>query len=404
MTISYFSELLRKPVLDKSGAEIGHLRDVIIQLAGTEKPLVTAVVVRFGGTDIFVPAADVRSIESDQVSLSTTRLDVRPFSRRPGEVLLKADVLEHRVVDIERALLVKARDVALEQEDDGIHAVGLDVRKRRLFNTEPPVARDWSEFNVLLGHEASQGVRRPGSQLLTLKPAQVADLIEEASKAERNEILNEVADNPDFEGDVFEELDEDEITRVLRDRDVEDIADSLEHMQTDDAADVLLNLPQERRQAVLDTIEEPRRTEIIALLSYQEDDAGGMMGLDQLALPATTSVAKALECVRAETERQPQSLTVLFTLDDEGCLEGTVALARLVQADLKATLADIQETDPVTAAPDEDMLDIVTRMADFNLLVLPITDVDGKLLGAVTVDDALEAAIPGNWRQREPGR
>ena len=404
MIVSYFSALQRKPVLDKSGSQVGRLRDVIVQLAGGDEPVVTAVVVRFGHTDIFVPAADIRSIEGDQVALSTARLDVRPFSRRPGEVLLKQDVLGHRVVDIERAMLVRARDVSLQQDGNVIRAVGLDVRPRRLFGSQPPTAREWDEFNVLIGHEASQLVRRSGSQLRSLKPAQVADLIEEASKAERNELLTEVASDPDFEADVFEELDEDEINRVLRDRDVEDIADSLELMQTDDAADVLLNLPQGRRQAVIDTIAEPRRTEILALLSYQEDSAGGMMGIDQLALPATTLVATALKRVQNETERQPQSLTVLFTLDKEGRLEGTVALARLIQADPKATLSDIQEPDPVTADPDEDMLDIVTRMADFNLLVLPIVGQDGKLLGAITVDDALEAAIPDNWRQREPSR
>jgi len=401
MTTSYFSALVKNPVLDKSGSQVGRLRDVIVQLAGGDEPLVTAVVVRFGGTDIFVPAADIRSIEGDQVALSTARLDVRPFSRRAGEVLLKQDVLGHRIIDMERALLVRARDISLEQTGEEIRAVGLDVTRHRWFHTEPPTSREWGEFNVLIGHEASVGVRRAGSQLRTLKPAQVADLIEEASKAERNELLTEVASDPDFEADVFEELDEDEINRVLRHRDVERIADSLEHMQTDDAADVLLNLPQERRQAVIDTIEEPRRSEILALLSYQEDSAGGMMSLDQLALPATTLVSDALRRVKSETTRQPQSLTVLFTLDADGVLEGTVPLARLLQADLKATLADIEETDPVTADPDDDIVEIVTRMSDFNLLVLPIVDPDDKLLGAVTVDDALAAAIPGNWRSRE---
>ncbi|MCL2463821.1 MAG: PRC-barrel domain-containing protein, partial [Micrococcales bacterium] len=341
MTGNFLSTLVKNPVLDKAGSDVGRLQDVIVQLEGADLPLVTAIVVRFGRSDVFVPAADIRSIDDGRVTLSTSRVDVRPFSRRPGEVLLRHDVLGHRVVDIEQAMLVRARDVSLERDGDTIRVAGLDVRRRRLFRSAPPSARDWHDFSVLIGHQASATLRRPFSQLRKLKPAQVADLIESASPAERDELLTEVASDPDFEADVLEELDEDEANRVLRDQSVADIADALAHMQTDDAADALLGLPQERRQAVLDAVAAPKRVEILELLGYREDSAGGLMGNDEFSLPATTTVAAALDRVRAETERQPQSLAVIFTLDDDGRLMGTVSLLRLVQADPAATLADI---------------------------------------------------------------
>src|ERR1700726_5163167 len=112
------SRLLKRPVADSSGESIGRLADVIVRLRGADYPLVTGLVAAVGGREIFVPIDQVSSFDGDPLRLSSARLDLRHFERREGEVLLRADVLGHRMIDVANARLVRAWDLRL-QEDGG---------------------------------------------------------------------------------------------------------------------------------------------------------------------------------------------------------------------------------------------------------------------------------------------
>src|SRR6266853_2957872 len=105
------SRLLKRPVADSSGESIGRLADVIVQLRGADYPLVTGLVAAVGGREIFVPIDQVSSFEGDPLRLSSARLSLRHFERRDGEVLLRADVLGHRLIDVADARLVRAADL-----------------------------------------------------------------------------------------------------------------------------------------------------------------------------------------------------------------------------------------------------------------------------------------------------
>ena len=91
------SRLLKRPVADRRGESIGRLADVIVRLRGTDYPLVTGLVATVGGREIFVPIDQVSSFDGDPLRLSSARLNLRHFGRRDGEVLLRADVLGHRL-------------------------------------------------------------------------------------------------------------------------------------------------------------------------------------------------------------------------------------------------------------------------------------------------------------------
>ena len=97
------TRLLKRPVADRSGESIGRLADVIVRLRGPDYPLVTGLVADVGGRQIFVPVDQVTSFDGDPLHLSSARLDLRRFERRDGEVLLRADVLGHRLIDVQNA-------------------------------------------------------------------------------------------------------------------------------------------------------------------------------------------------------------------------------------------------------------------------------------------------------------
>src|ERR1700719_1579235 len=107
------SRLLKRPVADRGGESLGRLADVIVRLRGTDYPLVTGLVAAVGGREIFVPIDQVSTFEGDPLRLSSARLSLRHFERRDGEVLLRADVLGHRLIDVRNARLVRAADLEL---------------------------------------------------------------------------------------------------------------------------------------------------------------------------------------------------------------------------------------------------------------------------------------------------
>jgi Mg/Co/Ni transporter MgtE len=131
-------------------------------------------------------------------------------------------------------------------------------------------------------------------------------------------------------------------------------------------------------------------------------DVIGHRAADVLARMRTDdreTIGHTLERVRSATGHQPEALTTIYSLDD-GALAGCISLISAIQQDPSAVLREVVIGDPIHASPSDDIIEITTRMADFNLLALPVLDDTGHILGVITVDDALEAAIPEDWRRR----
>ncbi len=412
------SRLLSRAVVGARGQKLGQLSDVIVRLRGVDYPLVTGLVADIGGRLVFVPAQSVTDWDTEQVLLASARVDLREFERRDGEVLLRADILGHRLIDIPRARLVRAYDLELLDTGDGWVLTGVDTRKtswwrRALGLTQPAQdqqsedepadrgCRDWKAFEALIGHEPSVLLRNPTGRLRRLKPAQIADLLEQASRQEQTELLDQVHADPELEADVFEELDDDRQSRLLRDRTDPEIAGVLARMRADDAADAIADLPQDRREPVLNLLPAGQRTKVTALLGYNPTSAGGLMSLDFLALPRDTSVTAVLERVRTARALQPEALATVFSLNNRGRLRGAASLVALIQADPDVLLRTVADSNPIRVHPNADLIDITRLMTDYNLLNLPVVDDDDHVIGVITVDDVLESSLPRNWRRRE---
>lgn len=399
------SSMLKHAVVDTNDRPFGRLEDAVARLRGDQYPILTGLVIDVGGSRVFVPANDVISIDTNRIRLRAASTDLSPFERGDGEVLLKQDVLGHRLIDVDRIALVKAYDIRLNATAAGWAVVGLDVHKHRWFQFgghENHPARDWHAF-LLIGDPGSLKTRFASSRIRRLKPAHIADLLEGASTHEQNLLLAQVHADPELEADVFEELDDDRQARLLKTRSDQDVADVLSRMRADDAADAIMELPQERRRTVLDLLPEPQSTKVLALLGYHNATAGGLMGTDYLALPEDHSVSEALQTLSKATTQQPEALTTIHSLHPDGTLAGTLGLVRALQLDPCTLLRDAADPDIVAASPEDDIIAVTTRMADFNLLSLPVLDPTGHILGVITVDDALEAAIPRDWFQRVAG-
>jgi CBS domain-containing protein len=378
--------------------------------------MVKGLVAKVGGREVFVPVEQTGVFDGEELKLTSPTLDLRRFERRDGEVLLRRDVLGHRLIDVPSAHLTRAADLELRQQwtpggrEEWVLA-GVDTHRRpgwlrRLIGRDGGgqdgrAFRDWSRFEPLIGHAGSAGLRGPLARVRRLKPAQIADLLEDASKAEEHEILGHVHADPELEADVFEELDEDQARRLLAERSDAEIAEVLARMRADDAADALAELPQHRRQAVLDLLPAGQRTKVLTLMGFNPASAGGLMGVDFLTLPEEASVADALAAVGQAGSLQPEALTSVHAVDASRRLCGVATVVRLLQADRGTPLLDVSDQDPVRVGADTDVVDVAVLMSDYNLITVPVVDEDRRMIGLITVDDVLEATLPEDWRRRE---
>src|SRR6266481_518803 len=179
----YLWDLLKRPLTDSDGEPIGPLSDVIVRWRGADLPLVTGLVAAVAGREVYVPVGQASATDPATLRLTTNEIDLRKFERRHGEVLLRADVLGHRLIDVESARLVKAVDLEIEQRDGDWVLAGVDTRRRprRFFGARVPWTgaggtpsfREWAAFEPLIGHASSALLRGPVARIRRLKPAQI---------------------------------------------------------------------------------------------------------------------------------------------------------------------------------------------------------------------------------------
>ena len=254
--------------------------------------------------------------------MAKNKIDLRSFERRDGEVLLRTDVLGHRMIDVAAVELVRAYDVELEDTGAGWVATRLDTRRPpRLFglikHSGGHAARDWKAFEPLIGHARSDAVRRLSDRFGEFKAAEIADLLEEADKAEGGEILDRVHSDPELEADVFEELDPEKASRLLNGMPDDEVAALLGRMRADDAADAIIDLRQSRRRRVLELMPAPQRTKVITLMGFNPESAGGLMNVDFVSCATTATAGSALALIAAAHSIQAGALIKMHVLDED---------------------------------------------------------------------------------------
>lgn len=391
----------------RAGEMVGRVDDVIVRLRDEQYPLVTGIVARVAGRRVHVSSKRIAEISEARVVLATDKVDLRGFERRPGEVLLRRDILGHRLIDVVDVKLVRAYDVEIDDTGAGWVLARLDTRRpARLFGLVKQrnghAARDWKAFEPLLGHQATASARAGKTRLRRMKPAQIADLLEEANSKEGSEILEQVHADPELEADVFEELDPDLATRILEEMPDDEVARVLGRMRADDAADAVAELKQQRRLPVLDLLTSGQRTKILTLLGFSPSSAGGLMSTDVMACAPQTPVGEALHAVAAAGAMQQEALYTVHAVEEDRRLVGVATVIALLRADPAERLSSVLDTEPVRVGATTDAVDIALLMADYNLVTVPVVDDDDRVLGVVTIDDVLEATIPDDWRRREP--
>jgi Mg/Co/Ni transporter MgtE len=174
-------------------------------------------------------------------------------------------------------------------------------------------------------------------------------------------------------------------------------------MSPDEAADVLGDLPEEKAEDLLKRMETEEQADVAELLPYEDDTAGGLMTTEFVTLPRSLTVTDAVARLR-EMAETPNMIYYLYVVEEENSwkLCGVIALRSLILSEPDVPLEKVMRDDFQTARPDDSAREVAEKIAEYNLLALPVVDDAGDILGIITVDDAMEMLLPKNWRQRLP--
>ncbi|QEC49885.1 magnesium transporter [Baekduia soli] len=408
--VLHLSLVVGSALVDADGDRLGRVEDLIVRLGDAGYPPITGLMVSVAGRLSYVAAEAVADIADGAVTLRTAKLDLGRFERRPEEVLLKEDVLDHQLINVDGARLVRANEIELARVEGWWRVVGVDVGPRgglrRLLPR--PVGRhvapggflDWASVEPFVGHVPSVRLRVPHPKLARLHPAQIADLVEAASHHEGEEIMLAVgAGDSELEADVFEELDEQHQREFLQERSDADVAAVLARMAPDDAADVVAELDDDRREGVLALLPASPRTKIRTLLGFDRAQAGGLMSTEFICVYHQATTAEVLDRVR-RGDVADDLLTSVFVMDTHRRLEGSVPVTALVRADGDVPVAQLLRPGTPHLVADADLEEVARLMADFNLTSVAVVDDREQMIGVITVDDVLKTLLPKGWRRR----
>ena len=407
----YLSQVLGRPIRDLEGERVATIKDVIVRLGADDQPPVTGLVARYRRRDFFLSRWRVSELNQQGVRLNSDILDLRPFLRREGEVLLARDVLDKQLIDVDGKRVVRVNDVQIIETSSDWRVTGADVSLQGLWRRLAPKGfvgagrtvevLDWADVGYLATDAATVQLKSSSDKLSRLHPVEIARLAEALSYHHGSEVVESLDDETAAE--TLEEMPAEHQARILSDMDEERAADILEWMSPDEAADVLGDLPEEKAEELLGLMEGEEQADVAELLPYEDDTAGGLMTTEFVTLPRQLTVGEALARLRDMAET-PNMIYYLYVVEAENSwrLCGVIALRSLILAEPSMPLEEVMRTEFQKATPDEPANEVAQRIAEYNLLALPVVDDSQDILGIITVDDAMEILLPKDWRQRVP--
>lgn len=402
----FAARLAGLPVFDPAGDQVGRVRDIVVALrAGQHQPRVLGLVVEvFGRRSVFVPMTRVTHIDSGQI-ITTGVVNMRRFEQRPTETLVFGQMLDRKVRIRESGVEGTVYDLAMEQarnRDWYLSRVALQEGSKRFGRRGQTHVTEWNEVDGLALPDETQGATHLLAALEEMRAADLAHVIHDLPSKRRREVA--AALNDERLADVLEELPEEDQVEILGELGNERAADVLEEMSPDDAADLIAELPPETAEALLALMEPDEAKSVRHLMSYEQRTAGAMMTTDPVILAPDATIADALAHVRA-AELAPALAAMVYVCrppfePPTGRLLGVAHIQRLLREPPSTLVGAVIDSDLETVPATATMEEVARHLATYNLVAAPVTDEDGRLLGAVTVDDLLDHLLPENWRER----
>jgi len=402
------TEILGAQTFDSAGNFVGRVKEMFIEPADQPNRVARLLLSRGQYRPIVARYDQIASVAPGRVNLTTDESALELFHPNEAWLAVGKDLLDQQIIDTNGRKVVRVNDIDLaEQRTNGnvemrITQVDVGVKGavrrllqgivppmaiRRLEKKLPPRSIRWEFVNLIEPDPLRRVKLRMSSQKLTeLHPADLAEIMEELSPAERQGIIDSLPE--DTAAEAIAELDKRLQTQVVEKLDPEKAADILEEMNPDEAADLIASLPPDTAKEVVEEMEGQEKTEVEALMRYEENTAGGMMNTELVIVGEDATRGEVVDYIRFN-EIVPDQLDNIVLINHYGALSGTVPIARLVIANSEQRMDELRFEPIVSVHPDANEKEVFDLFDKYNLRGLTVIDADNRPIGAITVDDVV---------------
>jgi hypothetical protein len=405
--------LVGQNVVNQEGQSLGTVVDLVFRWDTTEPyPPLAGAIIRVSRRRVFVTADNIGKVTASQMDLSASKIDLREFRSRNGEVRLIQEVLDHQLIDVDGARVVRASDLYIAQLGGQVRLVGVEVGIRSLFRrlgprklrTKPVPEQviDWATVQSFGGQgtrsDLTLSARR--GELRRLRPGELADLLEDLGRDERRELLTVLP--AEQAADAIEEMEPSEVEAILRESTQKEAAVFLSNMEPDEAADALRDMDEDTREQLIARMKRDSAKKVENVLAYDETLAGGSMNTDVYIAKGSETV----ESIRNRLEREGPDLKEIESIavvDDTGVLLYDLSILDLIVVSPKIKLRTlIKPTELVTVAPGATMEEVAEYLIESRRSSILVVDDDMKPMGRIFADDVIDALLPNRSSLRFP--
>jgi CBS domain-containing protein len=414
----YLSQLLNQKVWDGFGHVVGKLDDIMVNSTEKSMPPIAALVLKnaVDGKKMI----DAQSIASlwPSIVLKTDINKAIPYTPKGHELLLKQRVLDEQIVDLEGRRLVRVNDLQIARKDELFYLTGVDAstvgllrrlglekagkRFAKLFHKDLKTHVIPWELVASVEHDDPLRLSVSQSRLVQMPPADIAAILDDLDSHTSKALLQGFT-NEDL-ADTLEESSPEVQQAILSHLHPERAADVLEEMDPDEAADILADMDDQVSEQLLTLMEDEEAEEVRSLLGYPEDSSGGIMTTEFTWVPEHFTVGEALQFLRSsEDALEDEFMYYVYILDENQKLKGVVTLRDLVTSPLDQPLSKWIDDSIVRVYPLTPQEDAAYLIAKYDLMAIPVVEPETeRMLGIVTVDDALDTVLPTAWKKRLP--
>jgi len=414
----YISEIIGKDVYDAYGAKVGTCTDLLVGRSTRVFPPVVSIQVKHTDGRFLLIAADQIGTLFPGIALNIPQSHLNLFQPRGDELYLNKQILDHQIVDVEGRRVVRVNDIQVAFNKKEYVLTGVDVGNlgllRRLGLEKlilkimrilgQPSEKSVIAWNDVVHIEEKDPLRLVKSKemISKLPPADIAAILDDLDRASGQSLMENM-DN-EIVADTLEESPLKTQIEVLSNMDSERAADILEEMEPDEVADLLADLPAEESRTLLALMEEDEAEDVRSLLDYPPDSAGGIMTTDFGWIPEGLTAIQAMDYLRQSEDAQDvEDMYYIYVLDQYEILLGVIYLRDLVMAEPDMNVDNLMNPDPVKVIPSDSQDEVAYLIAKYDLLSIPVVESDtGRMLGIVTLDDAINNVLPTAYKKRLP--
>ncbi len=408
----FVSELIKKPVLDPKGDEVGRVKDLIV-IRGEPLPRVSALILEEKKKRFCLEWENVGIFNKRIISSKIHAPKLKPYESIDDNLLIVRDVFDKQIVDANGAKIVRVNDVRLEGRDNNACLSGVDVGVRGILR-RLGIERKSENIYRIFGKSFSHNIIRwsyiqpleprlsiislavPRQMLSALHPADIADIISDAPVDQGTALFKKL--DPNVAAETLHELEPNIQKAIIDSLDKDYATEIVERMPPDEAADLLADLETERAKEILESIEKEEAEDIQELLAHEEDTAGGLMTNEFIACSPGLTVQEAIEKFKMDAH-DIETVYYIYIVEDEK-LTGVTTLKDMLLTSPSLPLSEITETKLKTVSPYTNQQVVAEIISKYNLLAIPVVNDDGGLLGIVTIDDIMDVLLPPSSRKR----